>query len=67
MCCQSGLCNKSKYDNVGFRRDENLATAIVNNCFTIPPSEEEAYKRLRQQISEELDKPTTLVVLDGSG
>jgi len=42
-----------------------LATAIVNNCFTTPPVEESGYRALRQQIAEQLDNPTTLVILDG--
>ncbi|GMH43934.1 hypothetical protein BSKO_11868 [Bryopsis sp. KO-2023] len=54
---------QSAYDNVSFRRDETLANAIVKNCFG--PREDDDYKRLRHQISQMLNKPTTLVVLDG--
>ncbi|MCG8340932.1 MAG: NACHT domain-containing protein, partial [Cytophagales bacterium] len=56
---------QSQYDNVSMRREATLATAIANNCFSNPPSEEDDYKRLRRQISQELERPTTLVVLDG--
>ncbi|MCG8339654.1 MAG: HEAT repeat domain-containing protein, partial [Cytophagales bacterium] len=54
---------QSQYDNLSMRREETLATAIANHCF--PPREEEEYKRLRRHISEELEQPTTLLVLDG--
>ena len=54
---------QSKYDNVSMRRDETLATAIANHCFH-PKNKDEEYERLRRQISEELERPTTLVVLD---
>ena len=53
-----------EYDGKDYDRKKNLATAIVNNCFT-PPSNEEAYKLLRDHIEQELQKPTTLVILDG--
>ena len=55
----------SKYDNAHMRREETLATAIANNCFAVPPTKGKEYERLRDQISEELTQPTTLVVLDG--
>ena len=54
---------QSQYDHLSFRREETLAAAIANHCF--PLMEEDEYKRLRRQISEELEKPTTLLVLDG--
>ena len=55
---------ESTYDGRDYDRKKTLATAIVNNCFT-PPSNEGAYKRLRDHIEQELDKSTTLVILDG--
>ena len=55
---------QGKYDNISYRREETLATAIANNCLT-PPSNEDEYKRLRDHIEQELQKPTTLVILDG--
>ena len=54
---------ESEYDDGSFRKEETLATAIANNCFS--PMEEEEYRRFRDQINEELKQPTTLVVLDG--
>ncbi|MCG8339957.1 MAG: NACHT domain-containing protein, partial [Cytophagales bacterium] len=54
---------QSQYNNLSMRRDETLATAIANHCFH--PREEDEYKRLRRQISQELEQPTTLLVLDG--
>ncbi|GMH46053.1 hypothetical protein BSKO_14017 [Bryopsis sp. KO-2023] len=54
---------QSAYDNVSFRRDETLANAIVKNCFS--PREDDDYKCLRHRISQTLNNPTTLVVLDG--
>ena len=55
---------ESTYDGRDYDRKKTLATAIVNNCFT-PPSNERAYKQLRDHIDQELDKSTTLVILDG--
>ena len=56
---------EKEYDETHpYRKDKNLPTAIVNNCFT-PPSNEDEYKRLREHIEEELKKSTTLVILDG--
>ncbi|MCG8340990.1 MAG: ankyrin repeat domain-containing protein, partial [Cytophagales bacterium] len=55
---------KERYDDKGLFRRETLATAIANHCFP-PMEEDEEYKRLRRQISEELERPTTLLVLDG--
>ena len=55
---------ESTYDGRDYDRKKTLATAIVNNCFT-PPSNEGAYKQLRDHIDQELDKSTTLVILDG--
>ena len=43
-----------------------LATAIVRECFPAECWEEhEDFKRLRTQVNEELQEPTTLVILDG--
>ena len=55
---------ESTYDGQDYDRKKTLATAVVNNCFT-PPSNEGAYKRLRDHIDQELGKSTTLVILDG--
>ena len=56
---------KNKYDETHpYRKDKNLPTAIVNNCFKAPSSES-GYKQLRDHIEQELEKPTTLVILDG--
>ncbi|MCG8339967.1 MAG: NACHT domain-containing protein, partial [Cytophagales bacterium] len=55
---------QKRYDDNGLFRRETLATAIANHCFP-PMEEDEEYKRLRRQISEELERPTTLLVLDG--
>ena len=55
---------QDKYNDNNYRKQETLATAIVNNCLT-PPGDEDAYKQLRKHIEEELQKPTTLVILDG--
>ena len=56
---------KNKYDETHpYRKDKNLPTAIVNNCFKALSSES-AYKQLRDHIEQELEKPTTLVILDG--
>ena len=54
-----------EYDGIRHNREKTLATAIVNNCFTHPPSDEDEYKQLRRHIEEELQKLTTLVILDG--
>ena len=56
---------EKEYDGMRYNREKTLATAIVNNCFTHPPSDEDEYKQLRRHIEEELEKPTTLVILDG--
>ena len=55
----------AKYDNANHWRRNTLVTAIANNCFTHPPSDENKYKQLRNHIDQELKKPTTLVILDG--
>ena len=54
-----------EYDGKDYDRKKTLATAIVNNCFTHPPSDEDEYKQLRKHIEEELKKTSTLVILDG--
>ena len=56
---------QDKYNDDNYRKINTLSTAIVNNCFTHPPSDEDEYKQLRKHIEEELKKPTTLVILDG--
>ena len=56
---------ESTYDDVRYNSKKTLATAIVNICFTHPPSDEDEYKQLRKHIEKELQKPTTLVILDG--
>jgi HEAT repeat protein len=56
---------QAKYDNNGhFKREENLATAITNICFSSINKEKE-YKELRASIELTLEQPSTLVVLDG--
>ena len=55
---------QSKYDNGHMRREETLPTAIANHCFP-RQNKEEAYAHLRDQISQELEQPMTLLVLDG--
>ncbi|MEM7383120.1 MAG: HEAT repeat domain-containing protein, partial [Bacteroidota bacterium] len=55
---------QSQYDGRDYDRKKTLSTAIVNNCFEAPGNEA-AYKRLRDHIEAELQKPTTLVILDG--
>ena len=55
---------QDRYNNDNDRKQETLATAIVNNCFKATSNESE-YKRLRDHIEQELDKSTTLVILDG--
>ena len=57
---------QSWYDGTRYNRDQTLATAIVNNCFSHDlPSIEADYNRLRQHIEQELKRSTTLVILDG--
>ena len=57
---------QSEYDGMRYNREKTLATAIVNNCFAHElPSTEAEYNRLRDHIEEELEKSTTLVILDG--
>ena len=57
---------QSWYDGTRYNRDQTLATAIVNNCFSHDlPTIEADYNRLRQHIEQELKRSTTLVILDG--
>ena len=56
---------QSEYDGRGYDRKRTLSTAIVNNCFTHPSSDEDEYKQLRKHIEEELQKTSTLLILDG--
>ena len=57
---------ESQYDGRDYDRKKTLATAIVNVCFAHDlPTNEKAYKRLRDHIDQELKKSTTLVILDG--
>ena len=57
---------QSQYDGKNYDSKKTLATAIVNNCFANDlPTKEPDYNRLREHIEEELEKPTTLVILDG--
>ena len=57
---------QSEYDGTRYNRERTLATAIVNTCFANDlPTKEPDYNRLRDHIEEELQKPTTLVILDG--
>ena len=56
---------QSEYDGKGYDRKKTLSTAIANNCFVKIPEEEGPYNRLRNHIKEELEKSTTLVILDG--
>ena len=56
----------SEYDGTRYNRERTLSTAIVNNCFAHDlPTEESGYNRLRDHIKQELEKSTTLVILDG--
>ena len=57
--------HKDRYNDDNYRKLNTLSTAIVNICFTDPPSDEDEYKQLRKYIEEELKQPTTLVILDG--
>jgi hypothetical protein len=57
---------QSEYDGTRYNRDKTLATAIVNICFANDlPTTEADYNRLREHIHQELEKSTTLVILDG--
>ena len=57
---------QSEYDGTRYNRERTLGTAIVNNCFVHElPATEDEYNRLRDHIEEELEKPTTLLILDG--
>ena len=57
---------QSEYDGTRYNREKTLATAIVNNCFAHElPATEGAYNSLRDHIDQELEKSTTLVILDG--
>ena len=57
---------QSEYDGTRYNRERTLATAIVNICFANDlPTKEPDYNRLRKHIEQELEKPTTLVILDG--
>ena len=57
---------QSAYDGKDYDRKNTLSTAIVNICFAHDlPTEESEYNRLRKHIEQELEKPTTLVILDG--
>ncbi|MEM7382814.1 MAG: sister chromatid cohesion protein PDS5 [Bacteroidota bacterium] len=56
---------QSQYDGTRYNTEQTLATAIVNNCFVDIPDEETSYNRLRSHIKEELQKTSTLVILDG--
>lgn len=53
----------SKYDDANERREETLATAIANHCFS--RRDKDAFLSLRKQITEVLEKPSTLLILDG--
>jgi len=52
-----------KYDDLSSRTQRNLQTSITNICF--PGENDTNYEALRQQVEEELDKESTLVVFDG--
>ena len=57
---------QSEYDGTRYNREKTLATAIVNICFANDlPTTEADYNRLREHIEQELEKSTTLVILDG--
>ena len=57
---------QSEYDGTRYNREKTLSTAIVNTCFSHDlPATEDAYTSLRAHIDQELDKSTTLVILDG--
>ena len=57
---------QSQYDGKHYTSQKTLATAIMNICFANDlPTKEPDYNRLREHIEEELEKPTTLVILDG--
>ena len=57
---------QSEYDGTRYNREKTLSTAIVNNCFSHDlPATEGEYNSLRDHIEEELEKSTTLVILDG--
>jgi DNA polymerase III delta prime subunit len=56
---------QANYDNNGhFKREENLATAIMNICFPWINKAKE-YTELRESIEASLEQPNTLIVLDG--
>ena len=57
--------HQSWYDGTRYNRDQSLATAIVNNCFVAIPDEEAPYNRLRNHIKKELERNSTLVILNG--
>ena len=57
---------QSEYDGMRYNREKTLATAIVNNCFVHDlPATEAEYNSLRGHVEQELEKFTTLVILDG--
>ena len=57
---------QSGYDGTRYNRERTLATAIVNTCFSHDlPATEAEYTSLRAHIDQELEKSTTLVILDG--
>ena len=58
--------HESMYDGTRYNRENTLATAIVNTCFAHDfPATEDEYNSLRAHIDQELEKPMTLVILDG--
>ena len=57
---------KDQYNKSTFRTEPTLATAIVRECFPAEcRKEDQDFKRLRDQVQEELKHSTTLVILDG--
>ena len=57
---------QSEYAGTRYNKEKTLSTAIVNTCFSHDlPATEAEYTSLRAHIDQELDKSTTLVILDG--
>ena len=57
---------QDKYNDDNYRKINTLSTAIVNTCFSHDlPATEDEYNSLRNHIEQELQKSTTLVILDG--
>ena len=57
------LVEKSHYDSSLPRKTKNLETVIANACFNL--QDQSSYEAVKIQVKDDLDKDSTLVILDG--